>query len=149
MIFLAQKFVLSKIIQEFSLAHGPFWFFDTSLADDEHKFIENMNSIDRELQRSKEDFIKEHRRNYDKPIFPPVWKTLELASFGTLSKLYYNFGGKKLRMPLYVAHGLTLMVLMRTKYMLLPVVLHIGLILWDMEWTSRMSSNPYSFLIHR
>lgn len=36
-----------KIIQEFSLAHGPFWFFDTSLADDEHKFIENMNSIDR------------------------------------------------------------------------------------------------------
>ena len=39
----------TKIIQEFSLAHGPFWFFDTSLADDEHKFIENMNSIDREL----------------------------------------------------------------------------------------------------
>ena len=33
----------TKIIQEFSLAHGPFWFFDTSLADDEHKFIENMN----------------------------------------------------------------------------------------------------------
>ena len=71
----------TKIIQEFSLTHGPFWFFDTSLADDEHKFIENMNSIDRELQRSKEDFIKEHRRNYDKPIFPPAWKTLELAPF--------------------------------------------------------------------
>ena len=87
----------TKIIQEFSLAHGPFWFFDTSLADDEHKFIENMNSIDRELQRSKEDFIKEHRRNYDKPIFPPAWKTLELASFGTLSKLYYNFSDKKLK----------------------------------------------------
>ena len=87
----------TKIIQEFSLAHGPFWFFNTSLADDEHKFIENMNSIDRELQRSKEDFIKEHRRNYDKPIFPPAWKTLELASFGTLSKLYYNFSDKKLK----------------------------------------------------
>lgn len=87
----------TKIIQEFSLEHGPFWFFDTSLADDEHKFIENMNSIDRELQRSKEDFIKEHRRNYDKPIFPPAWKTLELASFGTLSKLYYNFCDNKLK----------------------------------------------------
>ena len=79
----------TKIIQEFFLAHGPFGFFDTSLADDEHKFIENMNSIDRELQRSKEDFIKEHRRNYDKPIFPPAWKTL--------SKLYYNFSDKKLK----------------------------------------------------
>lgn len=56
-----------------------------------------MNSVDRELQRSKEDFIKEHRRNYDKPVFPPAWKTLELASFGTLSKLYYNFSDKKLK----------------------------------------------------
>ena len=36
----------TNIIQEFSLGHGPFWFFDTSLSDDEHKFIENMNSID-------------------------------------------------------------------------------------------------------
>ena len=65
----------TKIIQEFSLAHGPFWFFDTSLADDEHKFIENMNSIDRELQRCKEDFIKEHRRNYDtfQACFVELW----------------------------------------------------------------------------
>ena len=85
----------TKIIHEFSTTHGPFWFFDTNLADDEHKFIENMNAIDRELQRSKEDFIKEHKLNYDKPSFPPAWKTLELASFGTLSKLYYNFSDKK------------------------------------------------------
>ena len=87
----------TKIIQEFSLQYGPFWFFDTSLIDDEHKYIENLNSIDRELQRSKEDFIKEHRQNSDRPIFPPAWKTLELASFGTLSKLYYNFSDKKLK----------------------------------------------------
>lgn len=87
----------TKIIQEFSLVYGPFWFFDTNLADDEHKFIENMNSIDRELQRSKEEFIKEYRCNYDKLTFPPAWKTLELVSFGTLSKLYYNFSDKKLK----------------------------------------------------
>ena len=87
----------TKIIQEFSLAYGPFWFFNINLADDEHKFIENMNSIDKELQRSREDFIQEHRRNYDKPLFPPAWKTLELASLGSLSKLYYNFSDKKLK----------------------------------------------------
>lgn len=80
----------TKVNHEFSMRHGAFWFYDTSLADDEHKFIENMNAIDRELQRSREDFIKEHKRKYDKPVFPPSWKTLELASFGTLSKLYYN-----------------------------------------------------------
>lgn len=65
----------TNIIQEFSLEHGPFWFFDTSLSDDEHKFIENMNSIDRELQRCKEGFIKEHRRNYDtfQACFVELW----------------------------------------------------------------------------
>lgn len=87
----------TKIIHEFSIAHGPFWFFNLALADDEHRFIENINAIDRELLRSKEDFIKEHRQKYDKPAFPPAWKTLELASFGTLSKLYYNFSDKKIK----------------------------------------------------
>lgn len=85
----------TKVNYEFSMRHGAFWFYDTSLADDEHKFIENMNAIDRELQRSKEDFIKEHKEKYDKPVFPPSWKTLELASFGTLSKLYYNCNDTK------------------------------------------------------
>lgn len=85
----------TKVNHEFSMHHGAFWFYDTSLADDEHKFIENMNAVDRELLRSKEDFVKEHRCKYDKPVFPPSWKTLELASFGTLSKLYYNCNDTK------------------------------------------------------
>lgn len=85
----------TKVNHEFSMRHGAFWFYDTSLADDEHKYIENMNAIDRELLRSKEEFIKEHKQKYDKPVFPPSWKTLELASFGTLSKLYYNSNDTK------------------------------------------------------
>ena len=80
------------IIHEFSLVHGPFWFFDTGLADDEHKFIENMNSIDRELQRSKEDFRKEHRRNNDKPIFPlGKLNTLILTRFVSIQNPYGHF----------------------------------------------------------
>ena len=67
------------------------------LHDSEHRFLENLGSLDREVTRSKEEFIKEHFRNYDKPEFPPAWKTLELASFGTLSKLYYNFADKKVK----------------------------------------------------
>ena len=85
----------SKIIQHFSMQHGAFWFMQMQLHDSEHRFLENLNSLDREVTRSKEDFIKEHFRNYDKPEFPPAWKTLELASLGTLSKRYYNFADKK------------------------------------------------------
>lgn len=87
----------AKIIHHFSMAHGAFWFMQMNLHESEHRFLENLNALDREVQRSKEEFIKEHFINYDKPEFPPAWKTLELASFGTLSKLYYNFADNKVK----------------------------------------------------
>ena len=87
----------AKIIHHFSFAYGPFWFMDMSLYDSESKFLENLNAIDREIKRSKEDFIKEHFAKYNRPDFPPAWKTLELVSFGTLSKLYYNFSDNKIK----------------------------------------------------
>ena len=87
----------AKIIQHFSMTHGAFWFMQMNLHENEHRFLENLNALDREVQRSKEEFIKEHFNNYDKPEFPPSWKTLELASFGTLSKLYYNFADNKVK----------------------------------------------------
>ena len=43
-----------------------------------------------ELGRCRDEFILEHFQKYDSPEFPPSWKTLEVASFGTLSKLYNN-----------------------------------------------------------
>lgn len=87
----------SKIIQHFSMKYGAFWFMEMSLHINEHRFLENLSFLDKELQRSKEDFIREHFCKYDKPEFPPAWKTLELASLGTLSKLYYNFADKKVK----------------------------------------------------
>lgn len=87
----------AKIIQHFSMAYGAFWFMQMNLHESEHRFLENLNALDREVQRSKEEFIKAHFTNYDKPEFPPAWKTLELASLGTLSKLYYNFADNKVK----------------------------------------------------
>ena len=43
-----------------------------------------------ELHRSEDEYILEHSRKYDHPSMPPVWKTMEVASMGTLSKLYGN-----------------------------------------------------------
>ena len=87
----------SKIIQHFSMRHGAFWFMEMPLYESERHFLENLNALDREVSRSKEEFIREHLRRYDKPEFPPVWKTLELATLGTLSKLYTNFSDKKVK----------------------------------------------------
>ena len=87
----------TKMIHHFSLNHGAFWFLKMQLCKDEHLFLENLNAIDREVHRSKEEFIKEHFRKYDKPAFPPAWKTLELLSLGTLTKLYANSSDTKIK----------------------------------------------------
>ena len=51
-------------------------------------FYDNLERLKQELQRSHEDFIVEHWRKYDSPEMPPSWKTMEVASMGTLSKMY-------------------------------------------------------------
>lgn len=81
----------SRVIHQFSLAHGPFWFLETSLAIDKPRFAKNLATLERELDMTKEDFIKEHTAKYGTTNFPPAWKMLELVSFGCLTKLYMNF----------------------------------------------------------
>lgn len=83
--------VRAKMIQYLSMAHGAFWFMDMGLCESQLLYLKNMSSVQREVERArKEDFIKEHFAKYAWPEFPPAWKTLELSSFGTLSKLYAN-----------------------------------------------------------
>jgi len=81
----------SKVIQSFSMRYGAFWFDDEQLFKDRKQFLHCLKSIDVELSRTKEDFIKEYYAQYTSPLRPPVWKTLEVVSFGNLSKLYCNF----------------------------------------------------------
>ena len=97
----------SRVIHQFSLAHGPFWFLNASLAIDKLKFAENLATLERELQRSKEDFIKEHTAKYGTTNFPPAWKMLELVSFGCLTKLYINFADTPVRKRIARSFGVS------------------------------------------
>ena len=83
--------VRTKIIKHFALEFGAFWFMDKSYATNEVRFAANLAVIRKEVSRSHDDFIIEHFRKYSEPELPPVWKTLEVISMGTLSKLYSNF----------------------------------------------------------
>ena len=87
----------AKVIYHFSMKHGPFWFMDDSLADKKSSFDENLENLKFEVSRSYEDFIKHHFDKYDVPSLPPAWKTLEVASFGTLSKLFRNFNDPEVK----------------------------------------------------
>lgn len=81
----------SKVISIFSLRFGPFWFMDEALAVRQPLYADNLGHLNTELHRTHDDFIAEHFLRYDTPAMPPAWKTLEVASMGTLSKLYRNF----------------------------------------------------------
>lgn len=89
--------VRTRIIHHFSMAHGAFWFMNGSLAEDNDLFNTNLSFLQTELDRSHDEFIMEHFRKYDEPDMPPAWKTLEVASFGTLSKLYKNMNDNNVK----------------------------------------------------
>ena len=48
----------------------------------------------------------EHFKKYDSPSMPPVWKTLEVASFGTLSKLFCNMADISVKKSVAKSFGL-------------------------------------------
>lgn len=98
--------IRSKMIHEFSLAHDAFWFFDQSCFTDKHRFVESMSVLEKELNRSKDEFIKEHIAKYGKSEYPPAWKTLELATFGTTSKLFANFSDTRLKKKIARSYGI-------------------------------------------
>lgn len=64
---------------------------DENYATNKVRFAANLAVIRKEVSRSHDDFIIEHFHKYNEPDLPPVWKTLEVISIGTLSKLYANF----------------------------------------------------------
>lgn len=96
----------TKVIQIVSPNYGAFWFADKSLFTNTTIFTKCLSNIEEELKRSKEDFLIEHFAKYDNPTYPPAWKTLEVSSFGTLSKLYCNLADNNLKKQIAREFGL-------------------------------------------
>ena len=57
-------------------------------SDGETFFDDIEDDIRADVDRSNEDFIKHYYQKYDEPDMPPSWMSMEVISFGTLSKLY-------------------------------------------------------------
>jgi abortive infection bacteriophage resistance protein len=86
----------SKMIYHLSLSYGSLWYLDPHLFETSVKtkngiskttHLHTLDDLNRELQRSQEIFIREHLRRYPTEA-ADSWIILEIASLGTLSKLY-------------------------------------------------------------
>lgn len=96
----------TQMIHHVSMVHGAFWFANSTIAKSQSLYYANMQTIEKELSRTKEEFIKEHYEKYTSPAYPPAWKTLEVLSFGTISKLYSNLNDNALKKR--IAHSFVL-----------------------------------------
>ncbi|MCM1071995.1 MAG: Abi family protein [[Clostridium] fimetarium] len=87
----------TRVSHFLSMKYGAFWFLDSALFKDAEIHQACIEKLKEEIARSHEEFIKEHNDKYDEPNCPPSWKTMEVASFGTLSKLYSNIADNEIK----------------------------------------------------
>lgn len=80
----------TQIIYQFAKNYGGHWQLEPSLFRDTARFVRHLESLDKEVNRSRETFINHYHKKYNEPSQPPCWMSLEVSSFGTLSKIYQN-----------------------------------------------------------
>ena len=79
----------AKMIYHLSLNYGSLWYLNDTLVNDKNMHVQHLSDLQKEFNRSQEIFIKDHKTrfpNHDSDS----WKIFEVASMGTLSKLYKN-----------------------------------------------------------
>ncbi len=88
----------TKMIYHLSQSYGGLYYTDDSLFVDKTLHQQHLKDLMNEFMRSSEVFVKEYKRKYGewedgKYVLkqqPDVWVIFELATFGTLSKIYKN-----------------------------------------------------------
>ena len=79
--------IRTKIVYEYALeSENSHWFLSETLY--RKNFDKIIKDVKMEINRSNEDFIKHYDSKYGEPNFPPAWMTLEVLSFGTLSRMF-------------------------------------------------------------
>jgi abortive infection bacteriophage resistance protein len=81
--------IRAKMIYILSHKYGPFWFQDLTIFKNPVEHSNTITNINKEFIRSDEEFIRAFKNKYIEPL-PPSWIILEIASFGSLSRLYQN-----------------------------------------------------------
>lgn len=77
-----------RMIYEFSTRYGTNWYEDANLYHT--GFQQTSTKVYQELARTGEVFIKHYKSKYTQPANPPAWMTIEILSFGQLSRMYKN-----------------------------------------------------------
>jgi abortive infection bacteriophage resistance protein len=80
----------TQIIYQYALKYGSHWHLLPELYKKPDFFANHIVSLQNEIGRSNETFIKHYKEKYTTPADPPSWMSLEVSSMGLLSKIYQN-----------------------------------------------------------
>lgn len=80
----------TQIIYRWSMEFGSHWYTNPTLFRNPVFFANSLSSLEKEINRSDETFIKHYTKTYTHPQLPPSWMSLEVSSLGLLSKLFSN-----------------------------------------------------------
>ncbi len=89
--------------------NNPFWMTDERTYANKDKFKKTMELIDKELQSTREEFIKHFRGTYSNP-YPPAWMLSEILPFGVLTRVYENLANNQIRKKIARYFGLNVPV---------------------------------------
>jgi abortive infection bacteriophage resistance protein len=97
--------IRSKMAYILSTTHDAFWIEDATAFASPEIHQSTLNKIQKELDRSDEEFITAFKSKYSN-LFPPSFILLEITSFGTLSRLYENLKSGKTKRDIAHSFGL-------------------------------------------
>ncbi|MBQ9187170.1 MAG: Abi family protein [Prevotella sp.] len=86
----------TKMINHLSDSKGSLWYLDNSLFENKDLFVEHILDLKKEFNRSKDRVAIEFRESHNwidcelEGDHPEAWVIFEMATFGTLSKIYKN-----------------------------------------------------------
>ena len=89
----------TKLIYYLSRSYTGLFYAESDLFEDRDLFVDYLKALRLEFMRSREPFVQEYKRKHgvwedgicvDLKEDPDAWEIFELASFGTLSKVYKN-----------------------------------------------------------
>ncbi|MCU0423088.1 MAG: Abi family protein [Bacteroidia bacterium] len=79
----------TKLIYTLSQTYGPHWYLLPAIFQDPKRYVSFCGKISIDMSKSSEEFIVKHFENHPNEM-PESWKSLEVLTLGTLSKLYSN-----------------------------------------------------------
>ena len=95
----------SNWAHQMALLHGPHSHLNSEIIKVRKEWMQNIQSLISETERSKEDFILHFKENYTE-LLPPVWAVCEIMSLGLLSRWYASLQPMKTRKAISNAYKL-------------------------------------------